>query len=59
MSTSEDSWMSFEIIGAICQIETFAVGCSIRVLSRLKKVTVKGAGASAKELPLYVWPTVI
>ncbi len=41
-STSEGSWMNFEIIGAICQIETFAVGHSIRVLGRLKKVYGEG-----------------
>lgn len=29
--------MNFEIIGAIRQADTFAVGHSIRVLSRLKK----------------------
>jgi hypothetical protein len=34
--------MSFEIIGAICQIETFAVGHAIRVLGRLKKVYGEG-----------------
>jgi hypothetical protein len=34
----EDSWMNFKIIGVIDQIETFAVGSSIRELARLKKL---------------------
>lgn len=32
------SWMNFDIIGAIEQVETFAVGHSIRELSRLRKL---------------------
>lgn len=34
--------MSFEIVGAITEVETFAVGASIRELPRLRKIYGKG-----------------
>jgi len=34
--------VSFEIVGAITEVETFAVGASIRELPRLRKIYGKG-----------------
>jgi hypothetical protein len=47
--------MSFEIVGKIKDIETIAVGNSIRDIARLRKVYGRGRWRKLKELPLCAY----